>query len=312
MRVINTTQNLNPIAETSINSGATSKDQKNKFIEDLTASKLKAGLEDFLKADSSGKVHEEQLQFALVNTMLTNKSIKLGDEFSKSFAKLSAAGGSIEDNVKLALADLVSQSKISQTEADSINGISFKAAQLDNNLTALYDNKGSEGDQTIAVATIDEALSKAASVIDSYRKGTTDIDSRPLTSPSNSISENSNQGTVTSSNEVSQTGNGQAVSSSRNGFLWKPVSDSNGKLVVLLPANLTGQVNGVEVHSSLPPSDTSKIESGKYSGNANGGRPHFRFSNPGSSFPDGAYVVARLNNGSYTTFQIGDSSARNN
>ncbi|HMO18156.1 MAG TPA: hypothetical protein PKA63_11240 [Oligoflexia bacterium] len=105
---------------------------------------------------------------------------------------------------------------------------------------------------------------------------------------------------------------GQAVSSSRNGFLWKPVSENNGRLVVLLPANLTGKVRSAAIYSSLPPSPENLIEDGKFSGDhQNGGRSHFRFSKPGGSYPNGSYVVAQLKDGSYTSFQIGNSSSRN-
>jgi hypothetical protein len=331
MKVTNTNTNFKPlpipetkvpvtkptdtkVPETKVPEPRISNDEKNRFLENLTATKLKSGLGEYLKPDASGKVHEEQLQFAIVNTMIANKSIKLADEFSKSFAKTSAAGSSsnVEENVKTALKDLVSQTLISQKEADTINGISFNAAQLDNNLTALYDNKGSAKDPTIAIASVDEALEKASSVIDSYRKGTQEVTPRPLSMNSDSTSQNSSADSTSSNiSATEQTSNGREIQNSRSGFLWKPVSDSTGNLAVLLPPSLSGQVTSLEIHSSLPPSDSSKIENGKFSGNANGSRDHFRFNKPGSSFPDGSYVVARLNNGSYTTFQIGDSSARN-
>lgn len=64
-----------------------------------------------------------------------------------------------------------------------------------------------------------------------------------------------------------------------NGFLWKPISDTTGNAVVLFPSNLTGikQVKFVK--------DGLEIEEPFYSGNANGGRDHYRSRKRASSFP---------------------------
>lgn len=106
---------------------------------------------------------------------------------------------------------------------------------------------------------------------------------------------------------------GNQVSVSRNGFLWKPVSESDGKLVVLLPQSLTGKIKSASVYSSLPPQANNLIESGRFAGDdKNENRAHFRFAKPGSSYPDNAYVVAQLHDGTYASFQIKDSSSRNN
>lgn len=53
-------------------------------------------------------------------------------------------------------------------------------------------------------------------------------------------------------------------------FLWKPISDSTGKLAVLVPAG-GGPV-------------TVNGERGSYGGNGNGGRDHYRFSKPGGAY----------------------------
>jgi hypothetical protein len=106
---------------------------------------------------------------------------------------------------------------------------------------------------------------------------------------------------------------GRQVSVSRSGFLWKPVSENDGKLVILLPQSLTGKIRSASIHSSLPPRSENMIENGRFSGDThNENRAHFRFSKPGSSYPDNTYVVAQLNDGTYTSFQIGSSGARNN
>lgn len=91
------------------------------------------------------------------------------------------------------------------------------------------------------------------------------------------------------------------------GFLWKPVSDKNGDLVVLLPKKLTGQVHEVRV---LSPDGKKTLATGKYSGIGNGNREHFRFSQPGSSYPDGSFVLIQLNDGTTRHIKIRETSKR--
>jgi hypothetical protein len=91
------------------------------------------------------------------------------------------------------------------------------------------------------------------------------------------------------------------------GFLWKPVSDKNGDLVVLLPKKLTGKVEEVRI---LSPDGKRTLGKGKYSGIGNGDREHFRFSKPGSSYPDGAIVYIKLDHGTTRHVKIGDTSRR--
>jgi hypothetical protein len=91
------------------------------------------------------------------------------------------------------------------------------------------------------------------------------------------------------------------------GFLWKPVSDKNGDLAILLPKQLTGKVKEVRI---LNPDGTKSIAKGKYSGVGNGNREHFRFAKPGSGYPDGAIVLIKLEDGSARHVRISDTSRR--
>ena len=90
-------------------------------------------------------------------------------------------------------------------------------------------------------------------------------------------------------------------------FLWKPASDKDGKLAILLPKGLTGKVKGVQV---LSPDGTSVLAKGKYAGNGNGDREHFRFNKPGGEFPDGAIVVITMENGTKQQVTIKETSNR--
>jgi hypothetical protein len=91
------------------------------------------------------------------------------------------------------------------------------------------------------------------------------------------------------------------------GFLWKPVSDKNGDLVVLLPKKLTGKVQEIRI---LSPDGKKNLGKGKYSGIGNGEREHFRFSKPGSAYPDGSIVYIKLDNGTTRHVKISDTSRR--
>lgn len=91
------------------------------------------------------------------------------------------------------------------------------------------------------------------------------------------------------------------------GFLWKPISDKNGDLAVLLPKQYTGKIKQVRI---LNPEGTKAIAKGKYSGVGNGDREHFRFTKPGGGYPDGAIVLIEMENGAIRHFKIKDTSKR--
>lgn len=95
--------------------------------------------------------------------------------------------------------------------------------------------------------------------------------------------------------------------SKSGGFLWKPTSDKNGDLVILLPKKLTGRVDEVRV---LSPDGKKTLGKGKYSGVGNGDREHFRFSKPGSGYPDGSIVYIKLEDGTTRHVKISDTSRR--
>lgn len=99
---------------------------------------------------------------------------------------------------------------------------------------------------------------------------------------------------------------GNALGNS-SGFLWKPKSDKDGKLAILLPPHMTGKVADVAI---LSPDGMRTLQRGRYSGSGNGEREHFRFSKPGGDFPDGAIVVIIMKDGSRQHLEIKETSAR--
>lgn len=91
------------------------------------------------------------------------------------------------------------------------------------------------------------------------------------------------------------------------GFLWKPTSDKNGDLVILLPKQYTGKVKQVRV---LNAEGTKALAKGKFSGVANGDREHYRFTKSGSAYPDGAIVLIEMESGALRHFKIKDTGKR--
>jgi hypothetical protein len=90
-------------------------------------------------------------------------------------------------------------------------------------------------------------------------------------------------------------------------FLWKPVSDKDGKLAILTPPKLTGKIKNVVI---LSPDKTQILGKGSFSGVGNGDREHFRFSKSGAQYPDKSIVLITLKDGSTQHVPIRESSAR--
>ena len=93
-----------------------------------------------------------------------------------------------------------------------------------------------------------------------------------------------------------------------DGFLWKPSSDGDGKLVILLPKEWTGKAEQVKI---LDPSGKKVVETGRFTSIANGFRQHYRFNKSGGSYPDNATVQVTFSDGSVASIKIGDSANRN-
>jgi hypothetical protein len=94
---------------------------------------------------------------------------------------------------------------------------------------------------------------------------------------------------------------------SSHGFLWKPESDKDHKLAILLPPSLSGKVAELDI---LSPDGSTILQAGKFSGNGNGERDHFRFTKPGGEFPDGAIVLVKLTDGTSHHVTIKDTEKR--
>ena len=123
--------------------------------------------------------------------------------------------------------------------------------------------------------------------------------SAPASSASASGSSAVSRSASTSTGSVQSTGISQ-------GFLWKPISDSDGNLAILLPAFMTGLVAGLEI---IGP-DGKPIAVGRDGGVGNGDRMHFRFNQPGGSFPPGCQVLIHMKDGTAKSIKIDNPGSR--
>jgi len=76
-------------------------------------------------------------------------------------------------------------------------------------------------------------------------------------------------------------------------FLWKPISESSGKMVTLLPSRLNGIATGCFVENP----DGSVAERGTFGGYHNGNRGHWRFTHPGADYGLNCKLVAQVASG---------------
>lgn len=86
------------------------------------------------------------------------------------------------------------------------------------------------------------------------------------------------------------------------GFLFKPVSESDGNLVVLFPKEFTKPFLKVEITTLL-----GVVEEGVFSSVGNGDRMHYRFSMPGS-FYQGRIVA--FDDNQECVWEVTDTSVR--
>ncbi len=274
-----------------------------------------------LGGDTTKEVSEEEIFSALIAQKLHQEKAEAGDFYSQKVAELSKTMAKpdgfipMEDVAAAALRATVAAGKIDRTTAEKINGEAFAQAQIDDVKDALYDSRGGPNDPTVAVAKMEAALLSMKSIVEKFEKGEITAAPRDLDSPSNKAPGQMLPG-APATNAVAS--NGKVPSGVQNpadgamGFLWKPVSSSDGKLAILLPATLTGSIEKVELYSALPPTEKTKLAQGRFSGtNVNeGNRSNFRFPKKGDEYGDQVFVVVTKSDGTTVTYEIDDTSKR--
>lgn len=263
------------------------------------------------------EVNEEELFAALIDQRLEQEDPEAAAFYREAKARLmvSMARGDgyvpVEDVAAAALRETVAEGKIDEDTAALINGQAFAAAQLDDNHDALYDSHGSAEDPTVAVSTMEAALLEMRTKMAQIESGELEVAARPLDTPSNNPLGDSSSADGASGAGGSAPSGAQQPMDGSGGFLWKPISEGDGNLVVLLPTTLKGLIDRVEIHTQIPPDDTTRIAEGRFAGDDhNGGRPHFRFDKPGADYGSDIHVVVFKDDGSTVTYSIGNGAER--
>ncbi len=253
-------------------------------------------LRSLLVANKENKVSEEEVFSALVQERIKQEQGeealgKFKELLTKSKDALRKPDGfvPVEDATKNALKAFRESGAISAEQADKIYSQAFAAAQLDGNTAALFDDRGGPGDSSVATSTLEQALLASRTKFENFAAGSE-------VAPTRSIMEES----------MGKIGAGSSSELASTGFLFKPISDSDGKLAILLPPKLAGMVAGVRL---IGPSG-EVLESGRFSGNGNGGRDHYRFSRPGASYLDGLTVELTLKTNELIRYVIDETSER--
>jgi hypothetical protein len=274
--------------------------------------------------EGSGKemVSEEELFAVLIEQRLGEVSEEAKEMYTtereKEINAIRRGDGyvNMEKAAVRALRTVVDSGIIAKEEGERVYGEAFMGAQLDDNLDELWDDRGSAKDPTIAIASIEEALMKVEMFMEKLQSGTIEASERNLsigsTGEPTAASGNTSNHAGSSFESIASNGSLEAQSlDGAGGFLWKPVSESDNKLVVLLPEALRGAISRVEIHNSLPPTDITRLAEGRFAGDTmNGNRPHFRFDKPGSRYGSDVHVVAYKDDGSMLSWDIKDGGSR--
>ncbi len=114
-------------------------------------------------------------------------------------------------------------------------------------------------------------------------------------------------GLVSGCLDSSSSGNGIGSHGEGGGFVWKPRSESDGRLVALLPPQYRGNVQSAHIAGS----GGSVIDQGRFAGDLhNGRRPHYRFTQHGSAYGADIYLVADLIEGGTVHWHIAHGAHR--
>ncbi len=170
-------------------------------------------------------------------------------------------------------------------QADDFYYEAFSAAQIDANHQFLYDSIGS----TVAVTLVDLAIESAEKRVEAIDTGTL--------LPDSTLSATGNETGIRTPGRAFVGG---------NGFLYKPVSENDGKLVILLPSEMKGGGNSIELQDN----NGNVIDQGVWYGDYEDGRPIFRFSKTGVDYPDNLTVRVKFGSELTKEYYIPDTSER--
>lgn len=261
-------------------------------------------LSDFLPAGTDREINEEQLFSAIIAERIENLKGSEGlasyqESLEKYLSSLEHSNGyvPVEDASRAALNAMVELDVLSLDEAESIHAQAFQAAQFDENKGALYDSLGT----TMAVTMVELALESSTEMLAAFDSGEQDA---------GRMSFDYQQDSGMSASALTRAGSGESTTSTTatigDGFLFKPISEGDGNLVVLLPKSMSGDVSGVTIKDS----SGQILDEGRVMGDYDDGRPYFRFASPGSAYPDNITVTAMMSDGTDYDYKIASPSQR--
>ena len=299
MGIISTISNLKKYQESS--TVTPSNDDSESASKSFDGTKFVDFLKGFLTPNAANQVSEEELFSAIVRERLVDlKGDTAGATWDSAFATqkalLQKPDGFVplEDAATNTLRTLVGSGDLTEEEANDLYQTSFAAAQLDNNVSALWDNRGGPNDTTIALATMESALEAARLMIDKFVSGSEKPDSPALYGDS----------IDTSGDTITPTG---TTVDGADGFLFKPISVNQGTLAILMPEALAYQVESV----FLKDLNGNTLDEGQSTGYGDTGeRQKFSFSKKGEEYPKDLRVEVKLTNGTTRVYEIPDPSLR--
>ena len=203
---------------------------------------------------------------------------------------------------KRALRSVRRRGMLAPEDAKSIRRTAFGKAQLDSDRTRLSTEAvtGIDGDipiQPIQSALVKFAQNEAASPDEMQAARQAQEVQRAAAKPSAASAKSSSSGAPDLTPEIDEPDAPQ-------GFLWKPYSESDGNLVVLLPPSWKG------IQKAVIRTPNGNVYDGRNTGIHNGDRVHFRFSQPGREFPPGSTVEVTMNDGSVRKVTVQNTAYR--
>lgn len=287
--------------------------------------------EDTLKAiltpDAQQNVSEEELFAALMTERVGHvKGADVQTQFKSLIADKQSAGARgdyipFEVAAKQALRELRDNGTLTSEEADKIYAESFEAAQLDSDLTALWDDHSAGAhDPTIAILGMTEAIAKAKAKIDSFDSGTASAVTRSVDEaearPGSSVHGFGGKLLLSGSGHaVPERLRGDQTFTPRrnrfdaqggNGFLFKPIGENSKRLVVLIPEEMVGYSSSVNIRNEAG----KIIERGTGQVGTFGEVRKYNFKKAGARYPENVTVEITLNDGSVKSYKIPDPSKR--
>ena len=260
--------------------------------------------------NTSRKVSEEDLFAALIQERLATTK---GDAAAATFAERFKAQGlsmqtlngytPVEKAAKSALTSMVKDGSITADEGNTVYSQAFAGAQLDTHKNVLWDGVGSAADPTMAVDTVVQAISRAKEAIAAFASGTTKVNALTL---SKSVSGTTVNATGAADKVTTVTATGRKIDGA-DGFLFKPISQNERKLAVLLPESMAYNIDKVILRDA----EGKAVERGRFTSYGDTGtRAKYVFSKQGGSYPKDISIEVHGLDGKVTKYQIPDPSKR--